>query len=115
MTDTFIISWDNTGVECVFNASESERQKTFNMLANTYNPEDKTHNPNSLLNMLVLRARYNPQRHYEIYAMDAEEGITEADIKEMFENDPQGSADLIRERGRKLYGDRLDKSHVKIT
>jgi hypothetical protein len=116
MAETFIISWDQLGVECVFNATEADRQVTFDILAGTYDGDNnRSHNPNSLLNMLVLRARYNPQRHYEIYAIDVEDGITATDIKQMFNNDPQGSADLIRERGRNIFSDRANKQHIKIT
>lgn len=114
MADTLIISWDQLGVECVFNASEQDRQITFEMLAGTYDERSPRHSPQSLLNMLILRARYNSHRHYEIYAIDVEEGITSEDIKQMFEDDPQGSADLIRSRGRQLFSDRIRETDIKI-
>ena len=113
MADTLIISWDQHGVECVYNVTQSERQQVFDILANTTNA-GKTHTTNSLLKSLILRATYNPQRHYEIYAIEIEEGLSAEDIKEMFGDDPQYSADLIRSRGRKLYSDRVDKTNVKI-
>ena len=46
--------------------------------------------------------------------MNAVAGISDEDIRSMFENDPQGSADLIRDRGRKIYSDRRDATAVKI-
>jgi arsenate reductase-like glutaredoxin family protein len=62
----------------------------------------------------MLRARYNSQRHYEIYTVNMDESISEQDIRDMFETSPQGMADLIRERGHKMYSDRVDQKQVKI-
>jgi hypothetical protein len=55
---------------------------------------------------LRLRAQFNPQRHYEIYIVEATDGITEADIRDMFEASPQTAADTIRELGTVFYSDR---------
>jgi hypothetical protein len=58
---------------------------------------------------LQLRAQFNPQRHYEIYFVTATEGITEADIRDMFEADPQTAADTIRRLGTVFYSDRASQ------
>lgn len=114
MADTLIISWDQLGVECVFNASEQDRQMTFEILAGTYDERSPRHSPQSLLNLFLLRARINNHRHYEVYAIEVEEGISADDIKQMFEDSPQSSADLIRSRGRKLYSNRQSETDIKI-
>ena len=54
-----------------------------------------------------LRARYNSQRHYEIYTFDSE--LTEEDINETFESDPQVMVDAIRSCGHEIYSDRVLK------
>jgi hypothetical protein len=42
-------------------------------------------------------------------------GITDQDIRAMFEENPQAMADLIRERGHKIYSDRYnDGDRAKI-
>jgi hypothetical protein len=61
-----------------------------------------------------LRGRYNNQRHYELYAIDCEKNITKKDIEQMFEDDPQSAADLIRERGVRVFSDRVDRNRVQI-
>lgn len=66
------------------------------------------------LNAMVLRARFNQQRHYEIYTVDVDDSITDLDMIELFEDNPQGMADLIRERGYKLYSDRAERSKERI-
>jgi hypothetical protein len=58
------------------------------------------------LDILILRARANPQRHYEIYTVQVEPDVTLKDIQEMFKDTPQAIVDLVRARGNKLYSDR---------
>ena len=62
-----------------------------------------------------LRARYNSQRHYEIYIITATAGISEGDIRNMFEASPQTAADTIRRIGQKYYSDRLESNRIAIT
>jgi hypothetical protein len=64
---------------------------------------------------LLLRARFNPQRHYEIYAIDCAEEMDEAFWREQWEDNPQATAELIRERGHKIYSDRANTKEIKIT
>jgi hypothetical protein len=61
-----------------------------------------------------LRARFNSQRHYEIYIITATPGIDEDDIREMFEANPQGAAETIRRIGNKVFSDRARDYHVVI-
>jgi hypothetical protein len=58
------------------------------------------------LDILILRARSNPQRHYEIYTITVEPDISLKDIEDMFKDTPQAIVDLIRQRGHRLYSDR---------
>ena len=73
------------------------------------NPLDK------IVNMLVMRARYNTQRHYEIYAIDCTEEMDEQFWREQWDEYPQETAELIRERGHKLFSDRAQPNSIKIT
>ena len=59
------------------------------------------------LNMLILRARANPQRNYEIYTVQVEADVSLKDIQAMFKDSPQDIVDLVRARGHRLYSDRL--------
>lgn len=110
MSNIFLISWDCEGIEAIINVTDYEKAEMWAKLSN----QDPPARLGSVVQHLMLRARHNSQRHYEIYTMTVEEGIGEEDVREMFENDPQGSADLIRDRGNKIYSDRVDNSKVKI-
>ena len=61
------------------------------------------------LNILIMRARANPQRNYEIYTVQVDPDVSLKDIQDMFKDTPQDIVDLVRARGHKLYSDRLYK------
>ena len=109
-SNLFLLSWDCNGLEAVINITEYEKETTWATLKN----EDPPVRLSSIVNHVMLRARANGQRHYEIYTMTVESGITDEDIRGMFDSDPQGSADLIRDRGNKIYSDRVNQKEVKI-
>jgi len=95
----FAIMWDCDGLEAVARVP-NPADTTFALLKGAEPPRS----PN--INTWLLRARYNSQRHYEIYIITAVSGITEDDIRAMFEADPQTAADTIRRIGEKYYSDR---------
>lgn len=105
MSHTYVLSWDCYGLEACINVSDIEKRITWDALTDN---ESQGRDPSvgSIVNSLMLRARFNHQRHYEIYAIDTEDDVTDENLRAMFESDPQGSADLIRTRGRELYSDR---------
>ena len=75
--------------------------------------EDAVRNPiNNIIQAMLLRARYNSQRHYEIYTVDCAEGMDEKFWREQWEEYPQETAELIREKGHKLYSDRTVRKKV---
>lgn len=104
---TFVVMWCNEGLEYVGDATMDRYRSVWSKL------KGEEFLPRHNLLHMRLRAQYNPQRHYEIYLMDAEDEICESDITEMFETDPQAAADTIRKLGQCFYSDRLDvKSQV---
>lgn len=106
----FLLSWDMLGIEAVINITDIEKDATWALLQSKPGPR-----LSSIVNAVMMRARMNSQRHYEVYTVTMESSITEDDIKEMFEANPQGMAELIRERGRKVYSDRIaENTGVKI-
>ena len=113
-SNIFILSWDMYGLEACINASELDREKTFAVLANK---EHRGHDIGQILEHLTLRARFNVQRHYEIYSIAVTPDITKETLIKEFEENPQGMADLIRSRGTQIYSDRAkkDDERIKIT
>ena len=114
-TNAYIFAWDNTGIEAVVPITQYEqvdRDNTMRIL----NDQPTVRNPvTSILQMLILRAKANPQRHYEIYSVDCSVEMDEDWWREQWASDPQGCADLVRERGIKMYSDRANKSKQVIS
>ena len=102
MEHQFLVMWDCNGLECVADYTEYSQAQVWAGLKGEAGPRMF---PN--LEHLKLRARMNSQRNYEIYAITAVDGITEQDIREMFEANPQGAADTIRRLGQVLYSNRM--------
>lgn len=101
----FAIMWDCYGLEAVARIPDPA-DTTFALLQNKKPPEM----PN--INHWALRARFNPQRNYEIYLITATPGISGDDIRVMFERDPQGSAETIRRIGHKYLDHRETAERV---
>jgi len=97
---TFCVMWDCNGLEAIGEIVDPAL-KTWAILAKKPVPRE-----NFNLEHWQLRARYNMQRHYEIYAIGVDSSITQEDIVDMFKTDAQYAADLIRDRGEKIYSDR---------
>jgi hypothetical protein len=111
MSHQFLIMWCSEGLEFCIDVTEDQQRRMWQKLKGE--PVSESAIPN--LNHIMLRARYNSQRHYEIYSVEATDGITAKDIKEMFETSPQSAADTIRRLGHCLHSDRATKDRVAIT
>ena len=101
----FAIMWDCNGLEAVVRVP-NPADRTFALLKGVEPPR-----PPNIMHW-ELRARYNSQRHYEIYLITATPGISEDDIRDMFEADPQTAADTIRRIGHQHYSDRQNQKAV---
>lgn len=98
-TDRYLVSWDILGLEALINISEHERESIVAILQGN---EVRWQNP---IQAMILRARFNSQRHYEIYVFESE--LSESVIRSLFDSDPHVIADTIRRIGQCLYSDRM--------
>jgi hypothetical protein len=108
----FLFSWDCNGLEALIPLNEYEqfeKDRLFKLLKE----ERIGRNPlDTIIQNLIMRARANPQRNYEIYAVDCDPSLDEKFWREHWESDPQFCADLLREKGHKIYSDRETKARV---
>jgi len=102
----YLAMWDMYGLECLFDTGEWQKQFMWSVLTE----KPKPNAPN--LQMLILRAKMNSQRCYEIYSFNADDDLTEDAIKLEFELNPQGIVDFIRANGNKIFSDRTEKKAV---
>ena len=97
--------WDCNGLECLFDISDIEGD---NFMATLKGETCKT--PFNL-SMMMMRARNNSQRSYEIYIFESEDMDYDF-VKDMFDKEPQTMVNAVRENGRKLYSDYSKKEKV---
>lgn len=104
----YIASWDEFGLEALFNVSKIDENNTWKILK-----DEKTETVP--LRNLILRAQVNPQRAYEIYAFISP--LTEDNIRLCFEHSPQTIVEQIRQVGHKFFSNYHpeQKSKIKIT
>ena len=110
----FVAMWDMNGLESLLNVTQIEKEhkqwekeNIFRLLKEENTAVKPAHVP---LDMMIMRAKFNSQRHYEIYAFDSE--LSEQDISKTFETSPQVMVDAIRRIGHKFYSDRATQSAV---
>jgi len=113
--NSYIFSWDMYGIESIIPIKEYEFWDQEHLIHLLGGGETKRNPLNSIIQSLILRAQFNPQRYYEIYAVSCDESCTPKFWKEQWENFPQETANIIRERGHKLYSSRIEKDKIKIT
>lgn len=110
-TNLFVVMWCNEGLECVIPATNPDHEEIMAILKGV-NPDTSVART---VGMMMMRARFNSHRCYEIYGVAAVDSITKEDIEEMFENAPQEAAETIRRLGNQIYSDRATPSRIKIT
>jgi hypothetical protein len=108
--------WDMQGLECIFDVdyhmdryNEWERQQVVAILKEEQIPARPTGIP---LQMLILRAKANSQRAYEIYEFNSTMGYKE--LTKVFNDDPQPVVEWIRENGKKVYSDYVKQNRKTI-
>jgi len=102
----FLAMWDCNGLECLFDITDLEGDAMITGL------KGETFKTPFNLSMMMMRARFNNQRSYEIYTFDTEADIDYNCVKDMFDNSPQIIVDAIRKNGNKLYSDYTPRQKV---
>ena len=113
--NAFIFSWDQEGIESIVPITPFETHDEENLVRLLKDEKARPNPLNHILWALKMRATANPQRHYEIYAVDCDPSLDEEFWRLQWEELPQETAELIRERGIKIHSDRAVQSRIKIT
>lgn len=102
----FLLVWDNTGLECIYDLGAWEQRKVWSALSEKPMTDNPPH-----LDMLIMRAQANHHRHYEIYILETID-VDRETIVDMFKHHPQNIVDLVRSHGHQLYSDRATSQPV---
>ncbi len=106
MNSKFLAMWDCNGLECLFDITDLEHDAMISGL------KDEPFKTPFNLSMMMMRARVNMQRSYEIYTFEVEGEIDKDTMVLMFNSNPQYFAELIREKGNKIYSDYTKQEKV---
>ena len=108
--------WDCNGLESLHDVgyhmdryNQWEKQKVVAILKEERIPARPTGIP---LQMLILRAKANSQRVYEIYEFNST--IEYDELKEAFNDNPQPIVEWIRENGKQVYTDYVKQDRKMI-
>ena len=104
----YLAMWDMYGLEYLFDMTKYNEQReqwhkeeVWSVLKDENHKSIEPSGPP--LSMMILRARMNSQRRYEIYEFMSD--IDHKTIKSLFESDPNFIVEFIRENGLKIYSD----------
>jgi hypothetical protein len=113
--NAYLVMWCSEGLESIVPITEyeqAERHSLFDTIKTGTKAKNKL---NEIINYMILRARFNQHRFYEIYAVDCDAGITKETLEHAFDDNPNAAAQLIRARGVHIWGESMQTSKVKIT
>lgn len=103
---SWVAFWCNEGLERLVSVDEykeKDRLRLADIIKNGSNNELSGETRlNHLLNALVMRARFNPQRHYELYVFNTVSTITEENLHSWFDDTPQCAVDWVRKNGKAI-------------
>lgn len=102
----FLAMWDCDGLECLIDITDMEHDA---MIAGL---KGETYKHPFNIGMMIMRARFNTQRSYEIYSFTTDPDISYDDIQGMFRDSPQVIVNAIREKGNKIHSDYSAKAKV---
>lgn len=115
-TKHYLAMWDMLGLESLHDVdlhmikyNEWEKEKVVAILREERIPTQPSGIP---LQMMLLRAKVNSQRAYEIYEFNST--VEYDELKEAFNDNPQPIVEWIRENGKKVYSDYVKQNRKMI-
>jgi hypothetical protein len=112
MSTQWVVLFDNEGLDTLVPWGELAQDR---MLTKLSGGEMKSPHPQHIVSRMMLRARFNEQRSPEVWTYQTDTDITYNEMRSLWEANPQYIADLIREKGEQLHGDKPGtKSRVVI-
>lgn len=103
MSTQWIVLFDCEGVDTLVPWGELMADR---MMTTLSGGEIKSANPQHIVSSMMMRARFNSQRSPEVWTYQTEEEVDYPEMRSLWEANPQYMADLIRDKGEQLFGDK---------
>ena len=112
----FLISWNENRLDSLSDITQYETQwglENDDIIHAINNTKMPTNPVNHIYTYTLLRARFNSHHYFEVYGLITED-ISEEEIEEMFNDNPQQIVDIIRTRGVCFYDNKRKENKIKI-
>jgi len=103
MSTQWVVLFDNEGLDTLVPWGELAQER---MMTTLSGGNIKSANPQHIVSRMMLRARFNEQRSPEVWTYQTDNDIEYSEMRSLWEANPQYMADLIREKGEQLHGDK---------
>lgn len=99
MAHQWVVLFDTLGVDTLVPWDDLKQDDMLDALSGR---RPKNH-LNQRVSMMILRAQANMQRWPEVWAYDTTEDYEETFMRQMWQDSPQGMANVVREKGTNLF------------
>ena len=103
MSTQWVVLFDNEGLDTLVPWGELVADR---MMTTLSGGNIQSENPQHIVSRLMLRPRFNEQRFPEVWTYQTDNDIEYSEMRSLWEVNPQYMADLIREKGEQLHGDK---------
>lgn len=99
MAQNWLVLFDSQGLDWLVDCDSINAEDTMKWMGG----EKYGNNLGQTIFLAVMRAKANPQRFPEVWAYSTDFDVSEDQMTEMWNDNPQGMADLVRKKGRNFY------------
>lgn len=103
MSTQWVVLFDSEGLDTLVPWGDLAQDRIMTTLSGG---NIKSANPQHIVSRMMLRARFNEQRFPEVWTYQTDNDIEYNEMRSLWEANPQYMADLIREKGEQLFGDK---------
>jgi hypothetical protein len=115
MMNKWLAFWCCEGFECIIDISSYENWDQQQLIEILCDRPQRENPLNHLISNMKMRARFNPDRQYELYVFKSSVDVEKSQLDHWADHDPQSLADWIRSNGVKLYSDHHRSTAKRIT
>lgn len=93
----FLLLWDEKGLDALADITLYYNHVLAESIRYLVGEKPKASEADRILSQMLLRARFNPHRHPEVYGLRT--SVSAEALKEAFDTSPQETALLVRQKG----------------
>lgn len=108
MSQKWVVLFDCKGVDVLIPCDSMMAEEVMEWMSGKKFKSALSHH----VSMAIIRAQANPQRFPEVWVYDTQDDLSTEMMRQMWEESPQGLADLVRKSGSCLFKSLREKSVI---